>query len=236
MGVVVLNWWVWSLKVGMATKFFMRALHTHLKHPLCKFLDTPMKLHEWCRNGWTNDCQSISSCIFYIAKVKFISKPWHQIFMFGATVCCSGTNCGPIVPNQHPWVVCSLYYSCSSSHYHLLLRLQMPWVVVTPYIIEELTYTGLEMDKWINFTKRSHEYLLTICWYGNRSEGTKILQNSPKTAKTLHFFSFMTKIDDNSPSHATLLALYLAFVWKEWYGKSPLKAREGDKFQCFHQS
>ena len=33
----------------------------------------------------------------------YISKPWHQKFyVYGTTVCCSGTNCGSIVPNQPP--------------------------------------------------------------------------------------------------------------------------------------
>ena len=38
-GVAALNWWVWSIKVGVAAKFFAHILSST---PLCKFLDTPM--------------------------------------------------------------------------------------------------------------------------------------------------------------------------------------------------
>ena len=41
MGVSTLNWWVWSIKVGVATNL-LRALCAYtIKHPLCKILDMP---------------------------------------------------------------------------------------------------------------------------------------------------------------------------------------------------
>ena len=33
MGVAALNWWVWSIKVGMAAKFFSRAQCTYCQAP-----------------------------------------------------------------------------------------------------------------------------------------------------------------------------------------------------------
>ena len=43
MGVVALNWWVWSIKVGMAA-IFSHTFRVHIVKypPPCKFLDTPM--------------------------------------------------------------------------------------------------------------------------------------------------------------------------------------------------
>ena len=52
MGMAALNWWVWSIRVGMAEKFFMHALRAHCQAPAyVKVLDTPMrpsaKLARW---------------------------------------------------------------------------------------------------------------------------------------------------------------------------------------------
>ena len=45
---------------------------------------------------------TIASWAFFL-RSKRKPSPGTRNFMFGATVCCSGTNCGPTVPNQHPW-------------------------------------------------------------------------------------------------------------------------------------
>ena len=63
--------------------------------------DKVAKLNDLRIVKFTITKSTIASLAFFVM-LKYISKPGTRNFMLGTTVCCSGTNCGPIAPNQHP--------------------------------------------------------------------------------------------------------------------------------------